>query len=235
MTAEGPLQWARTIARTAVGSAADSPFVQVTKARSVEVKLDRKVLYELDGGDRTKVKAFEVEVEPGAVSVCVPGTGSGAFGFRRTGNRRVPPESTEERHLVSVSQVSETASSAKAAGKAAGNDVVNSRAFEVLSRAGFVARGAVYAIIGVLAFRLAIGQGGKITNQQGAFHTVAHQSFGHVLLVLLRSGSAATPSGGSSAPASAMGPKAPTADSTASRRWPAVSPTASCASSPSRC
>jgi Domain of Unknown Function (DUF1206) len=89
---------------------------------------------------------------------------------------------------VSVSQVSESASSAKAAGKAAGNDVVNSRAFEVLSRAGFVARGAVYAIIGILAFRLAIGQGGKITNQQGAFHTVAHQSFGHVLLVLLAIG-----------------------------------------------
>ncbi len=89
---------------------------------------------------------------------------------------------------MSVSQVSETAGSAKAAGKAAGNDVVNSRAFEVLSRVGFVARGAVYAIIGILAFRLAVGQGGKITNQQGAFHTVAHQSFGHVLLVLLAIG-----------------------------------------------
>jgi diacylglycerol kinase (ATP) len=72
VTAEGPVQWARTMARTAVGSAMDSPFVQATKARSVEVKLDRKVLYELDGGDRTKVKAFSVEVEPGAVSVCVP-------------------------------------------------------------------------------------------------------------------------------------------------------------------
>ena len=106
----------------------------------------------------------------------------------------------------------------------------------MLSRAGFVARGAVYAIIGILAFRLAIGQGGKITNQQGAFHTVAHQSFGHVLLVLLAIGL-----GGYSlwrlvtSRPRAMGPKAPTADSTASRRWPAVSPTASCASSPSRC
>ena len=39
----------------------------------VEVKLDRKVLYELDGGDREKVKKFEVEVEPGAIKVCVPG------------------------------------------------------------------------------------------------------------------------------------------------------------------
>jgi Domain of Unknown Function (DUF1206) len=90
--------------------------------------------------------------------------------------------------LVSVSQVSNAADSAQAAGKVVGNDVVDSRAFEVLARAGFVARGAVYGIIGVLAFRLAIGAGGKITNQQGAFRTVAHQSFGHVLLVLLAIG-----------------------------------------------
>jgi hypothetical protein len=28
-----------------------------------------------DGGDRTKVKAFKVKVEPGAVTVCVPNDG----------------------------------------------------------------------------------------------------------------------------------------------------------------
>jgi hypothetical protein len=72
--------------------------------------------------------------------------------------------------------------------RAAGNTFVNSTAFEVLARAGFAARAAVYAIIGVLAFRLAIGAGGKITNQQGAFQTVAHQSFGHFLLILLAIG-----------------------------------------------
>ena len=72
VTAEGPVQWVRTIARTAVGSAGESPFVRVTKARSVDVKLSRKVIYELDGGDRSKVKSFAVEVEPGAIWVCVP-------------------------------------------------------------------------------------------------------------------------------------------------------------------
>ena len=46
--------------------------MQTTKARSVKVKLNRKVLYELDGGDRTKVKAFKVKAEPGAITVCVP-------------------------------------------------------------------------------------------------------------------------------------------------------------------
>jgi hypothetical protein len=48
--------------------------VKLTKARTIEVKLNRKVLYELDGGDRSKVKSFKARVEPGAVSVCVPFT-----------------------------------------------------------------------------------------------------------------------------------------------------------------
>jgi YegS/Rv2252/BmrU family lipid kinase len=73
VTAEGLLEWGRMIARAAVGSVDQSPFAQRTKAaRSVKVKLSRKILYELDGGDRTKVKAFKVKVEPGAVTVCVP-------------------------------------------------------------------------------------------------------------------------------------------------------------------
>jgi hypothetical protein len=73
----------------------------------------------------------------------------------------------------------------------AGTGFVHSRAFEWLSRGGFVARGFVYAIVGVLAFKLALGAGGKLVDQQGAFHTVAHQPFGSVLLTLLAIGLAA--------------------------------------------
>lgn len=72
VTAEGLIEWGRILARTAAGSASASPFVQTTKASSVKVKLNRKVLYELDGGDRTKVKAFKVKAEPDAITVCVP-------------------------------------------------------------------------------------------------------------------------------------------------------------------
>jgi diacylglycerol kinase (ATP) len=72
VTAEGVVQWARTLARTAAGDPTASPFVRATRARKVKVRLDRKVRYELDGGDRTKVKAFKVEVEPGALQLCVP-------------------------------------------------------------------------------------------------------------------------------------------------------------------
>jgi hypothetical protein len=72
--------------------------------------------------------------------------------------------------------------------RAAGEGFVNSRLFAILSRAGFVARGLIYGIIGVLALDLALGRGGKITNQQGALRSVEQHSFGHLLLTLLAVG-----------------------------------------------
>jgi hypothetical protein len=72
--------------------------------------------------------------------------------------------------------------------RSAGEDFVHSRLFAVLSRAGFVARGLVYGIIGLLALDLALGRGGKITNQQGALRSVEQHTFGHVLLAVLAVG-----------------------------------------------
>ncbi len=72
--------------------------------------------------------------------------------------------------------------------RSASEGFVHTTVFEVLARAGFVARGLVYAIIGLLALDLAVGQGGKITNQQGALRTIEHQPFGHVLLALVAVG-----------------------------------------------
>ena len=72
--------------------------------------------------------------------------------------------------------------------EAAGESFVQSNAFELLSRAGFVARGLIYAIIGILALKLAFGHGGKLTDQKGALHTVANQPFGKVLLTLVAIG-----------------------------------------------
>jgi diacylglycerol kinase (ATP) len=71
-SADGVFQWGRTLARSALSDVTKSPFVHVTKGRSVSAKLSRKVLYELDGGDRPKKKTFQVDVQPGAVTVCVP-------------------------------------------------------------------------------------------------------------------------------------------------------------------
>jgi diacylglycerol kinase (ATP) len=71
-SADGVFQWGRTLARSATGHASKSPFVHVTKGRSVDVRLSRKILYELDGGDREKKKRFRVDIQPNAVTVCVP-------------------------------------------------------------------------------------------------------------------------------------------------------------------
>jgi len=69
-----------------------------------------------------------------------------------------------------------------------GEDLAQSRAFELLARAGLVARGVVYAVIGVLAIKLALGDGGETTNQNGALQTIVKQPFGKVLLVLVAIG-----------------------------------------------
>jgi hypothetical protein len=72
--------------------------------------------------------------------------------------------------------------------KAGGEKVARSRGFEWLARSGFVARGLIYGIIGILAIKLAVGAGGSTTNQQGALKTIAHQPFGKVLLILVAIG-----------------------------------------------
>ena len=60
--------------------------------------------------------------------------------------------------------------------------------FQWLARAGLVARGVVYGVIGVLALKLALGSGGKATSQQGALETIAKEPFGEVLLIALTVG-----------------------------------------------
>jgi YegS/Rv2252/BmrU family lipid kinase len=72
VNADGVADWVRTLARTAVGQAERSPLVQATSATKVKVKLDRKVLYEVDGSDREKVKSFTIKVQPAAITICTP-------------------------------------------------------------------------------------------------------------------------------------------------------------------
>jgi hypothetical protein len=69
-----------------------------------------------------------------------------------------------------------------------GESVARAPQFEWLARAGLAARGAVYAVIGILALKLALGDGGKATNQQGALKTIADRPFGKTLLVLVAIG-----------------------------------------------
>jgi hypothetical protein len=69
-----------------------------------------------------------------------------------------------------------------------GEQAARTDTFEWLARGGLVARGVVYAIIGVLALKLALGDGGDTTNQQGALQKIAEAPFGKVLLAIVAVG-----------------------------------------------
>lgn len=71
-TAQGAAQWARALGTMAVGRSDHSPFVRMTRARKVDVKLRSKLEYELDGGARVPTKRLSVQVAPAAVKICVP-------------------------------------------------------------------------------------------------------------------------------------------------------------------
>jgi uncharacterized protein DUF1206 len=69
-----------------------------------------------------------------------------------------------------------------------GEKVARSDGFEWLARAGFVARGVVYVMVGILAIKLALGSGGANASQEGALQTIAAQPFGKTLLILVAIG-----------------------------------------------
>lgn len=73
-TAQGAAEWARALGSMAVGRSEHSPFVRMTRARRIDVKLRSTLEYELDGGARLPAKRLTIRVAPKAVTICVPGT-----------------------------------------------------------------------------------------------------------------------------------------------------------------
>jgi hypothetical protein len=74
--------------------------------------------------------------------------------------------------------------SATERGQAAGRRAANSKALELAARAGFVARGAIYLLIGLIAVQIAIGRGGQ-ADRGGALAQIASKSYGTFVLWLL--------------------------------------------------
>src|SRR5215218_2566118 len=72
--------------------------------------------------------------------------------------------------------------------KRQGDNLAGAKPLGWLARAGLVARGLVYLIIGVLAIKLALGDGGKTANQQEALKAIADRPFGKTLLILVAIG-----------------------------------------------
>jgi YegS/Rv2252/BmrU family lipid kinase len=72
VTAKGVVEWARTAARVVASQPEASPFVETISAHTVDIKLEDEMAYELDGGERPPTKRLKIEVEPGAITICVP-------------------------------------------------------------------------------------------------------------------------------------------------------------------
>jgi plastocyanin domain-containing protein len=78
----------------------------------------------------------------------------------------------------------EVQSAGHAANQTARN-AASSRWITILARLGYGAKGVVYLIIGWLAIQVAIGAGGKTTDQRGALQVISEQPFGKFLLALV--------------------------------------------------
>jgi diacylglycerol kinase (ATP) len=72
VTASGAMDWLRTLSRSAIGDVEGSPFVETTAGEVFDIRLEKAIPYELDGGVRKKTKRLKCKVEPGAITVCVP-------------------------------------------------------------------------------------------------------------------------------------------------------------------
>ena len=72
ISAAGTLEWAQVLTRLAIGHPDHSPLKKLTQGREVDIRIDRKVPYELDGGARSSRRRIHVGIEPGAITVLVP-------------------------------------------------------------------------------------------------------------------------------------------------------------------
>ena len=67
-------------------------------------------------------------------------------------------------------------------------DAAMSKWMTLLARLGYAIKGVVYLLIGGLAAQLALGHGGKATDQRGALQTIVALPFGKLLLVIVTIG-----------------------------------------------
>ncbi len=77
---------------------------------------------------------------------------------------------------------------ARRGARTAARGAVGSPAFEVLVRLGYVVRGLLYGVIGVLALKVALGSSGRFADPQGAIAAVGTTQWGHILLYIILAG-----------------------------------------------
>jgi hypothetical protein len=65
------------------------------------------------------------------------------------------------------------------------NSSIRSKQFQLWAKMGYLARGAVYLVIGGLAVLAALGRGGETTDSKGAIIEIMDQPYGSFLLIVL--------------------------------------------------
>ncbi len=73
-------------------------------------------------------------------------------------------------------------------GKGAALSASTSPLMEALMRLGYVARGLVYGVIGLLALQVVLGAGGKLADPQGAIAAMGQTAIGKILLYVILAG-----------------------------------------------
>jgi diacylglycerol kinase (ATP) len=76
LTVKRRTDWLRVGARALARRIDSSPLVRMTQGSRATIRLDRKLPWELDGGDHSPAKKFDVSILPGRQSICVPRSGS---------------------------------------------------------------------------------------------------------------------------------------------------------------
>jgi uncharacterized membrane protein len=84
-----------------------------------------------------------------------------------------------------VARTARTARRRTARARGTGRQAANSTFMAGLARAGYVARGVMYALIGVIALEIAFGHSHQQADRSGAVRLVAATPFGSILLWLL--------------------------------------------------
>jgi diacylglycerol kinase (ATP) len=72
VTATGVFQWARVMARLITGKPRNTPLVELTSGTKIDITLDEKRPYQLDGGARKATRHLKVRIEPAALPICTP-------------------------------------------------------------------------------------------------------------------------------------------------------------------
>ncbi len=71
VTAQNKRDWLRVGVRAVTGRIDGSPLVDITQGTHVTMKLDHKMPWQLDGGDRPPAKKFDVTILPSRIPICV--------------------------------------------------------------------------------------------------------------------------------------------------------------------